>query len=97
MPVYTRTLTTSEMGIADAVYAACTVILHIVSFTISEATMRFSKMEDVEEEKVLVSSLMVWSVSAVIMVFISFALKNFSFFHLILFLFFCLLYLRIFI
>ena len=80
MPVYTRTLTTSEMGIADAVYAACTVILHIVSFTISEATMRFSKMEDVEEEKVLVSSLMVWSVSAVIMVFISFALKNFSFF-----------------
>ena len=50
MPVYTRTLTTSEMGIADAVYAACTVILHIVSFTISEATMRFSKMEDVEEE-----------------------------------------------
>lgn len=80
MPLYTRTLTTSEMGIADAVYAACTVILYIVSFTISEATMRFSKMEGVEEEKVLASSLTVWSVSAVIMVVASFALKRISFF-----------------
>lgn len=80
MPLYTRTLTTNELGIADAVYAACTVILYIVSFTISEATMRFSKMEDVKKEKVLVNSLVVWFFSAIVMVLVSFALKKISFF-----------------
>lgn len=80
MPLYTRTLTTSEMGIADAIYAACTVILYIVSLTISEATMRFSKMEDVAKEKVLVNSLTVWLISAVIMSFVTIFLNMSSFF-----------------
>lgn len=80
MPLYTRTLSTDEMGIADAVYATCTVILYIVSFTISEATMRFSKMEDVKKEKVLVNSLAVWMISVGIMMSISFLLKKTVFF-----------------
>ena len=80
MPLYTRALTTSEMGVADAVYAACTIIFYIVSFTISEATMRFSKMEDVKKEQVLISSLTVWTISAGIMLIVAILLKQVEFF-----------------
>lgn len=80
MPLYTHVLSTSEMGIADAIYAACTVILYIVSFTISEATMRFAKIKEIEKAKVLVNSLIIWMISGVLMLATVLILKRITFF-----------------
>lgn len=92
MPLYTHVLSTGEMGIADAIYAACTVILYLVSFTISEATMRFTKMKEIEKSKVLANSLCIWFISNVFLLMIVWVLKKIAFFSpYIIFIFFIVL------
>ena len=60
MPLYTHAMSSDRLGVADAVYAASTILLYMSSFCIFEATMRFTKMKEQKSEKILTNSILLF-------------------------------------
>ncbi|WP_024344736.1 lipopolysaccharide biosynthesis protein [Streptococcus equinus] len=66
VPLYTRTLTTSDYGFYDLSYSTIQLFLPILTLNISEATMRFLMKKDVDEKSVFSISLVNVAIGSII-------------------------------
>ena len=57
VPLYTRTLSTSDYGFYDLAYSTIQLFLPILTLNISEATMRFLMKSDIDRDSVFSISL----------------------------------------
>ncbi|MGM0340142.1 hypothetical protein IGK47_003250 [Enterococcus sp. AZ007] len=78
VPIYTLYMNQQEYGLADIMLVTATLLLPVISFSLSEAVLRFLLTKEDEEEMVLFNSVIFISFSGIIFILLSIIL-NFIF------------------
>lgn len=66
VPIYTKSLVTSDFGVADLVTTLAAIVVPIITLNIHEAVMRFSLDDDADQDKILSIGITVIVLSALL-------------------------------